>query len=88
MAHWQSMPDIAIYNMSCEQLVTEHKAQLNALFSFLNCQFEPQCLQFYTRKSAVTTLSKQAIRQPVNTSAVAHWQRYKTPLLKLLDETP
>lgn len=88
MAHWQSMPNIAIYNMSYEQLVTEPKAQLNALFSFLNCQFEPQCLQFYTRKSAVTTLSKQAIRQPVNTSAVAHWQRYKTPLLKLLDETP
>jgi hypothetical protein len=86
MTHWQSFPQLQIYNISYEGLVNSPKEQLTALLTFLGCQFEENCLTFYKRKQAVTTLSKLAIRQPINNSATTKWERYKTPLLKLLDE--
>jgi hypothetical protein len=82
MDHWRSLPSLPLYDIHYEQIVAEPESQLSALFSFLGCEYEPQCLVFYKRKAAVSTLSKQAIRQPINTQALAHWERYKTPLLK------
>ncbi|MEI8641020.1 sulfotransferase [Pseudoalteromonas sp. Hal099] len=82
MDHWRSLPSLPLYDIHYEQIVAEPESQLSALFSFLGCEYEPQCLAFYKRKAAVSTLSKQAIRQPINTQALAHWERYKTPLLK------
>ena len=82
MQHWRSLPSLPVYDIYYEQLVEEPQAQLSALFGFLGCKHESQCLAFYKRKAAVSTLSKQAIRQPINTQAIAHWERYKAPLLK------
>jgi len=76
------LPSLPLYDIHYKQIVAEPESQLSALFSFLGCEYEPQCLAFYKRKAAVSTLSKQAIRQPINTQALAHWERYKTPLLK------
>jgi tetratricopeptide (TPR) repeat protein len=85
MLHWQSLKGMPIYNISYEALVNNPKQQLTALLNFLDCSFEENCLAFYKRKSAVTTLSKHAIREPINRLAIAKWERYKTPLLELLD---
>ena len=82
MDHWRSLPSLPLYDIHYEQIVAEPESKLSALFSFLGCEYEPQCLAFCKRKAAVSTLSKQAIRQPINTQALAHWERYKTPLLK------
>jgi len=82
MDHWRSLPSLPLYDIHYEQIVAEPESKLSALFSFLGCKYQPQCLAFYKRKAAVSTLSKQAIRQPINTQALAHWERYKTPLLK------
>lgn len=87
MAHWQTFPALQIYNLSYEQLVTDPKGQLTALLRFIGCSFEENCLAFYKQKIAVTTLSKHAIREPVNLHNVDKWQRYKTPLLKLLAQS-
>ncbi|GAA61411.1 hypothetical protein P20652_3288 [Pseudoalteromonas sp. BSi20652] len=87
MIHWQTIPALSIYNIHYEELVTNPKEQLTSLLSFLGCQFEESSLAFYKRNSPVNTLSKHAIRQPINNTAVAKWERYKTPLLKLLNES-
>lgn len=84
MSHWQQFNRLAIYNLSYEQLVNDPKEHLTALFKFTGCEFEPQCLTFYKNKNAVTTLSKHAIRQPVNNKSLDKWQRYEAPLLSLL----
>ncbi|MFP3349928.1 sulfotransferase [Pseudoalteromonas sp. SIMBA_153] len=84
MSHWQQFNRLAIYNLSYEQLIENPKDQLTALLSFTGCEFEHTCLDFYKNKSAVTTLSKHAIRQPVNNKSLDKWQRYEAPLLSLL----
>lgn len=84
MSHWQQFNRLAIYNLSYEQLIENPKGQLTALLSFTGCEFEQSCLAFYKNKSAVSTLSKHAIRQPVNNNSLNKWQRYETQLLSLL----
>jgi tetratricopeptide (TPR) repeat protein len=86
MAHWRCVPNIQIYDLTYEELIANPEEQLTTLFAFLGAQFENQCLTFYKRKHAVTTLSRQAIRQPINDKALTKWERYSTPLLKLINE--
>lgn len=84
MVHWQQFDQLAIYNLSYEQLVNSPKEQLTALLRFIGCDFEPDCLAFYKNKTPVTTLSKQAIRQPINNKSIDKWQRYEKHMLSLL----
>ncbi|WP_457934671.1 sulfotransferase [Pseudoalteromonas sp. SCSIO 43210] len=86
MSHWYSFKEMPIYDVNYEALINNPKGQLTTLLNFLGCQYEDGCLAFHKRTSAVTTLSKHAIRKPVNNSALTKWERYRAPLLKLLDE--
>jgi tetratricopeptide (TPR) repeat protein len=86
MAHWQSIPALNIYTLSYEELVANPQQQLSALLQFLNCAYEKSCLAFYQQKSAVATLSKQAIRKPVNNHSIDKWRRYEQPLVNQLEE--
>lgn len=85
MTHWNTLR-LPVFNLAYEDLVNNPKDQLNTLFEFLGCKYEQNCLSFYNQKRAVTTLSKQAVRQPVNTNAVSKWERYQIPLLKLMNK--
>jgi len=85
MTHWNTLR-LPVFNLAYEDLVNNPKDQLNTLFEFLGCKYEQNCLSFYNQKRAVTTLSKQAVRQPVNTNAVSKWERYQVPLLKLMNK--
>lgn len=85
MTRWNTLR-LPVFNLAYEDLVNNPKDQLNSLFEFLGCKYEQNCLSFYNQKRAVTTLSKQAVRQPVNTNAVSKWERYQVPLLKLMNK--
>ena len=85
MTHWNTLR-LPVFNLAYEDLVNNPEDQLNTLFEFLGCKYEQNCLSFYNQKRAVTTLSKQAVRQPVNTNAVSKWERYQVPLLKLMNK--
>ena len=85
MTHWNTLK-LPVFNLAYEDLVNNPEDQLSALFDFLGCKYEQNCLTFYKQKRAVTTLSKQAVRQPVNTNAVNKWERYQVPLLKLINK--
>ena len=83
--HWDSV-GLPIYNIPYEELVSNPKEQLIQLFKFLGCNYQQRCLSFYKYKHAVNTLNKQAIRHPLNDGAIAKWERYKTPFLKLMSQ--
>lgn len=86
MEHWHSAFSGAIYTLQYEQLVNEPTQQLEQLFSFLGCQFEPRCLDFYKSKQPVTTLSKSAVRQPINSKATERYKRFEKAIRELLNE--
>lgn len=87
MAHWKTIPDLSIYNINYEELVANPTEQLTSLLQFLGCQFEQSSFAFYKRKAPVNTLSKHAIRKPINNTAIAKWERYQAALRQLLDES-
>ena len=86
MAHWQhAIPD-EILDVHYEQLIADPISNLTRIFKFLGAEFEPQCLEFYKSKNAVTTLSKTSVRQPLNSNALERWKRFEAPLKALLSD--
>ncbi|HEA16505.1 hypothetical protein LCGC14_1607440 [marine sediment metagenome] len=86
MTHWQQAIPDAMLDVHYEQLVADPISHLTRIFTFLGAEFEPQCLDFYKSKSAVTTLSKASVRQPLNSNALERWKRFETPLKALLND--
>ena len=86
MEHWHRSFSHSILTVQYEELVNEPESQLKTVFDFLGCEFEPDCLEFYKSKKPVTTLSKSAVREPINTKATAHYKRFEKTLQTLLNE--
>jgi len=87
MSHWHTHLTDSIFTLQYEQLVSEPKEQLSALMSFLDTDFNPAMLNFYTSKKAVNTLSKAAVREPINNKAVDKWKRFESAINSLLNES-
>ncbi|WP_404344121.1 tetratricopeptide repeat-containing sulfotransferase family protein [Pseudoalteromonas mariniglutinosa] len=85
MAHWQTQLSDAIYNLSYEQLVSEPEPSLRALCKFLGTHYDAGLLNFYKSNKPVTTLSKAAVRAPINEQAKDKWKRYESLMLPLLN---
>jgi len=88
MAHWhQVMPDV-IYDQPYETLVTDIEAKTQQLLAYCELPWEPACLDFHTQQQASTTASATQVRQPVYTSSVGKWRKFKdelAPLIKTLE---
>lgn len=87
MAHWRTHLTKAIYTVQYEQLVAEPKAELTRLLTFLGAQYNANMLNFYKSKKAVSTLSKTAVREPINTKAIDKWKRFETTIKSLMNES-
>lgn len=87
MSHWHTHLTDSIFTLQYEQLVSEPKEQLSALMSFLDTDFNPAMLNFYSSKKAVNTLSKAAVREPINNKAVDKWKRFESAINSLLNES-
>ncbi|MDQ9091686.1 sulfotransferase [Pseudoalteromonas haloplanktis] len=85
ITHWRQTIPATILDVHYEQLIADPVSNLKRVFTFLGAEFESQCLEFYKSKSAVTTLSKASIRQPLNANAVERWKRFEAPLKTLLN---
>ncbi|KAA1193965.1 tetratricopeptide repeat protein [Pseudohalioglobus sediminis] len=84
MAHWhQAMPGL-IYNQSYEALVTDFEPQTEQLLAHCGLALEPACLDFHTQQQPSTTASATQVRQPVYTSSVAKWRKFRDPLSPLI----
>jgi len=87
MLHWHAHLTESIFTLQYEQLVSDPKEQLSALLTFLNTDFNPAMLNFYKSKKAVNTLSKAAVREPINNKAVDKWKRFESAINSLMNES-
>jgi len=63
-----------------EEMVTDFEPSVRSLLDFCGLSFEPACLDFHENTAPVATASAAQVRQPLYTSALARWKRYRPAL--------
>jgi len=86
MNHWrQILPADAFLEINYEDVVTNLEAEAKRLIAYCNLTWDPACAAFYQSKRKVSTASFMQVRQPVYTSSVKRWQRFKDELSPLIN---
>lgn len=86
MQHWQQVFPGAIYDISYEALTREPEPEIRKLLDACGLDWQPGCLDFNTSAGVVSTASSVQVRQPMYTSSVGLWEKYREFLAPLLDE--
>lgn len=76
MRHWQHVMPGSFHEVSYEALVAEPERHARELLAFCELEWEPQCLAFHERDTAVATPSAVQVRQGIYQSSVQRWKRY------------
>jgi tetratricopeptide (TPR) repeat protein len=87
MAHWESVLDLPIMNVSYESLVTNQEQATRDLLAFCGLSWNDKCLRFYEAKRMVVTASYDQVRRPLYKSSIGRWKHYERhlePLRKAL----
>ncbi len=80
MAHWEKVFPMPIHTVAYEDMVADQRGQTEKLLSFLELDWEDNCLQFHQNERAVSTASAWQVRQPIYTKSVEKWRRHEQEL--------
>lgn len=82
--HWQQIEDENIMVLNYEELVSNPTIQIPRLIDFCGLSWQDQCMHAERNTAPVSTASKVQVREPINTSSIGRWKRYK-PNTKALE---
>ena len=78
MEHWRAViPPDRFFEVDYENLIADRQAVTRRLVAFAGLDWHDACLSPERNERTVTTASVWQARQPVYTSSVARWRRYK-----------
>ena len=77
MKFWKNLYGDFIYDFKYELIINDTENQIKSLLDFCNLEFEHNCLNFFKNKRAVQTVSTMQVRQPIYSSSVKAWEKYK-----------
>ena len=80
MRHWHKQMPGQIFDIHYENLVTDQRAQTEALLTACGLDWQDQVLAFHQTQRTVKTASATQVRQPLYTSSLEDWRRYETQL--------
>lgn len=63
-------------DVSYEELTKDPVHEITKLFESLGIEPHPDCFTFHTSKRAIQTISRDQVREPMNTKSVARWQNF------------
>jgi len=86
MQHWHDVLPGAIYDVEYERLTSNPESEIRKLLSACDLEWQDRCLDFDKTEGVVKTASFYQVRQPMYTSSVRSWERYRAFLGPLLDE--
>jgi hypothetical protein len=58
------------------------------MLDFLNLPWDDRCLSFHENKRAVTTASRDQVKQPLYSSSVGRWRKYEKKIPQLMGLSP
>ena len=85
MDQWKEMYPQRILDVRYEDTVSDIQEQCVRLVEFLDLDFEPEMLEFYSTKRLVRTLSASQVRKPIYKSSVQAWKKYEQHLQPLVE---
>lgn len=86
MYHWRSLLPGFIHEVRYERLVVlEPKREMQKLLEFCGLEWEEACGKFYKLDRFIRTASDGQADQPLYTSSIGRWKRYKERLQPLCD---
>jgi tetratricopeptide (TPR) repeat protein len=89
MEHWHQTLPGDIYDIEYEALTRNPEHEIRNLLSACELEWQDSCLHFDKSEGLVKTASHYQVRQPMYTSSVQLWERYREylgPLLEVLRE--
>jgi len=85
----EKLPADRYLEVAYEDVVADLEGQVRRLLDFCGLPFEEACLNFQDNASPVATASAAQVRQPLYSSSVGRWKKYRPaidPALKVLVE--
>jgi tetratricopeptide (TPR) repeat protein len=86
MKHWHQVLPNEIYDISYEALTHNPEVEIRKLLEACDLEWQEDCLNFSKTAGVVKTASAYQTRQPMYTSSVQLWEKYREFLQPLLDE--
>lgn len=83
MAHWKKVLPVRFYTLDYERLVEQPEKITRELFSYLELDWNADCLDFYRGERLVKTASVAQVRQPLYRQSVDRWRHYEKYLTTL-----
>ena len=84
MEFWHSKYPRKIYDLNYEILTEDQEKETRNLISYLNLDWEDQCLDFHTNKRSVKTASNLQVREKMYTGSSQKWRQYEPYLAEML----
>jgi hypothetical protein len=85
MAHWKSVLDLPILDVSYEGFVADQETNARKVVEFLGLPWDDRCLRPHENKRVALTRSIHQVRKPVYGSSVQRWRRYERHLGPLFE---
>jgi len=76
MTHWHDVLDLKILTVPYEELVDDQEGWSRKIIDFIGLEWDDRCLRFYESTSAVTTLSREQVKQPIYRTSLTRAERY------------
>lgn len=83
MHHWYKTLPGVIHTVAYEELLAHQEQVSRQLIDACDIDWEDNCLQFESNKSATTTASASQVRQGLYRSSIGKWHCYEAQLLPL-----
>ena len=85
MNFWHSKYPGKIYDLNYEHLTENQERESRTLISYLDLNWEDQCLEFHKTKRSVKTASNLQVREKMYTGSSQKWRQYEPYLAEMVD---
>ena len=75
-----------IYNITYEDLVNNFDTNVKKLISYLNLEWDKNCLRFYESNRYISTTSFSQVKKKIFFNSSDEWKKYKKFLNKYFKE--
>ena len=86
MAHWREvLPPGRMLDIDYEDTVADLEGQARRLVDFCGLEWEDACLEFHKTERAVSTASREQVRNPIYSTSVGRWKRHGAGVAPLVE---
>ncbi|MCV0396792.1 MAG: sulfotransferase [Rhizobiaceae bacterium] len=76
MRHWSVTLGDRVLHVDYETLVNDLEAGTRRILDHAGLDWDDRCLEFWKTERAVSTLSREQVREPAYRSSIGRWRRY------------